>query len=164
MSSANTTIQIDMEPNTNKCGQNIYDFQLYCKECKYGLRNIYDKCKNSDCCLYLKNLIKDVYEKDIFKEDYLEECNSDPDNYYIDDILEENISQSKEINIKIHEYYHNGECVFNKYGQCTKGWKYFCCCEYGIESYYTQCNVKTCFRYKHMEEENKRKYDNFELL
>ena len=56
MSSANTTIQSDMEPNTDKYGQNIYDFQLYCKECKYGLRNIYDKCKNSDCSLYLIDL------------------------------------------------------------------------------------------------------------
>jgi hypothetical protein len=164
MSSSNTTIQSKIEPNTNKYGQNIYEFHLYCKECKYRLRNIYDKCKNSDCSLYLKHLMDDdskesIFEKDLFKEDFLEEYNSEPDNYVEDDILEQNIAH-----IKIHEYFHNGECVFNKYGQCTKGWKYFCCCEYGIESYYTQCNVKTCFRYKHMKEENKRKYDNFELL
>jgi hypothetical protein len=164
MSISNITIQSDMEPNSNKYGQNIYNFQLYCKECKYGLRNIYDKCKNSDCSLYLKHLMDDdskesIFEKDLFKEDYLEEYNSEPDNYVEDDFLEQNIAH-----IKIHEYFHNGECVFNKYGQCTKGWKYFCCCEYGIESYYTQCNVKTCFRYKHIKEENKRKYDNFELL
>lgn len=157
-------INTNSDTNINNYGQNIYDFQLYCKECKYGLRNIYDKCKNNNCSLYLKDLMEDVFKEDIFKEDYLEEYNSEPDNHSEDDILELNLSQSKQKNIKIHEYFHNGECVFNKYGQCTKGWKYFCCCEYGIESYYTECNVKTCFRYKRMLEENKRKYDNFELL
>ena len=90
MSSTNTNfnsemeIEIDSEPSINKYnkyGQNIYEFQLYCKKCKYGLRNIYDKCKNSDCSLYFKDLIDDtidqfeerVFEEDIFREDYSEE-------------------------------------------------------------------------------------------
>ena len=168
----------ELNTNINKYGQNIYEFQLCCKKCKYGLRHIYDKCKNSDCSLYFKDLIDDtidqveerVFEEDIFredyseeykfKEDYLEEYNSELDNQLEDDILEQNISQ----NIKIHEYYHNGDCVINKYGQCTKGWKYFCCCDYGIESYYTQCKIKTCSRFKHMEEENKTLTKDFKLL
>ena len=90
----------------------------------------------------------------------MEEYNSELDNQIEDDILEQNISQ----NIKIHEYYHKGDCVFNNYGQCTKGWKYFCCCDYGIESYYTQCKIETCSRFKHMEEENKTLTKDFKLL
>ena len=173
MSSTNTNtnfkremkIEIESELNTNinKYGQNIYEFQLCCKKCKYGLRNIYDKCKNSDCSLYLIDLINDTIgqvEEHVFEEDYLEEYNSELDNQLEDDILEQNISQ----NIKIHEYYHNGDCIINKYGQCTKGWKYFCCCDYGIESYYTQCKIKTCSRFKHMEEENKTLTKDFKLL
>jgi len=167
MSSTKREMKIETESelntNINKYGQNIYEFQLCCKKCKYGLRNIYDKCKNSDCSLYFINLIDDTIvqvEEDIFKEDYLEEYNSELDNQLEDDILEQNISQ----NIKIHEYYHKGDCVINKYGQCTKGWKYFCCCDYGIESYYTQCKIETCSRFKHMEEENKTLTKDFKLL
>ena len=175
MSSTNTNfnsemeIEIDSEPSINKYnkyGQNIYEFQLCCRKCKYGLRNIYDKCKNSDCSLYLIDLINDTIgqvEEHVFEEDYLEEYNSELDNQLEDDILEQNISD-KNTNIKVHEYYHNGDCVINKYGQCTKGWKYFCCCDYGIESYYTQCKIKTCSRFKHMEEENKTLTKDFKLL
>ena len=73
----------ELNTNINKYGQNIYEFQLCCRKCKYGLRNIYDKCKNSDCSLYLMDLINDTtaFEEDYseeykFKEDYLEEYNS----------------------------------------------------------------------------------------
>jgi hypothetical protein len=54
--------------NINKYGQCNYDFVLYCKLCKYGLRNIYDKCKNKDCSQYLENMIspkKYTLEEDV---------------------------------------------------------------------------------------------------
>ena len=65
----------ELNININKYGQNIYEFQLCCRKCKYGLRNIYDKCKNSDCSLYLIDLINDstAFEENVFKEDYSDE-------------------------------------------------------------------------------------------
>ena len=76
MSTIKREMKIELNTNINKYGQNIYEFQLCCKKCKYGLRSIYDKCKNSDCSMYLINLSDDtitqfeecVFEEDIFKD------------------------------------------------------------------------------------------------
>jgi hypothetical protein len=125
---------------------------LYCKSCKYGLKNIYDKCKNRDCSLYLQNITnvnlennaieKYIFEEYIFEEDILEEDNLKEYN------SEKNISEEDNTEYNIHEYLHNGDCIFNEYGQCKKGWRYFCSCGYGIEGYYSQCKSKNCSRNK----------------
>lgn len=96
--------------NINKYGQCVCNFVLYCQICNYGLRNMYDKCKNNDCSQYLKNnTIADS------KEDISEE-----------NILKQNIAEETS-SIKKHEYFHYGDSISNKYEQCKKGWKYFCC-------------------------------------
>lgn len=143
----------------NIYGQCIYEFSLYCQKCKYGLKNIYDKCKNNDCPLYLQNIINFTLKNDDLN-DYLES-----DKYFLEeDFFEENISEEtiseedileKYMEYKVHEYTHNGDCIMNEYGQCKKGWRYFCCCGYGIEGYYSQCQVKKCPKYKSMEKENR---------
>ena len=46
---------------------------------------------------------------------------------------------------------HKGPCNINKYGQCTHSYKWFCCCGYGLPSYYDYCNVKSCTRYKKLQ-------------
>jgi hypothetical protein len=155
--------------NKNIYGQCIYEFSLYCQKCKYGLKNIYDKCKNNDCPLYLQNISNLTFknnklenEKYFLEEDFLEEYNSEI--LSEKDVLEENISEEtiseedileKYMEYKVHEYIHNGDCIMNEYGQCKKGWRYFCCCGYGIEGYYSQCQVKKCPKYKSMEKENR---------
>jgi hypothetical protein len=158
--------------NKNMYGQCIYEFSLYCQKCKYGLKNIYDKCKNNNCPLYLQNIINFTLKNDDLKndnlendkyfleEDFLEEYNSE-EILSEKDILEETISEEdileKYMEYKIHEYTHNGDCILNEYGQCKKGWRYFCSCGYGIEGYYSQCQVKKCPKYKSMEKEKKTK-------
>ena len=151
----------------NMYGQCIYEFSLYCQKCKYGLKHIYDKCKNDNCSLYLQNISNLTFknnklenEKYFLEEDFLEEYNSE-EILSEKDILEENISEEdileKYMEYKVHEYTHNGDCILNEYGQCKKGWRYFCCCGYGIEGYYSQCKVKKCPKYKSMEKEKKEK-------
>ena len=103
--------------NINKYGQCIYKFVLYCQLCKYGLRNIYDKCKNTDCYLYMKNnTILSV------KNDTIE--NSTEDN-----LEEDNLSKNTNTNVQIDEYFHIGDCIFKVYNNCKQGCKYFCSCE-----------------------------------
>jgi len=96
--------------NINTYGQCVYDFVLYCKICNYGLRNIYDKCKNNNCSQYLKNNTITHAKEDILEEN----------------ILEQNIPVETSF-IKTHKYFHYGDSISNKYKQCKKGWKYFCC-------------------------------------
>lgn len=57
----------------NIYGQCIYAFSLQCRKCKYGLKNIYDKCKNNNCSLYLQNITILTLENDIIEEDFLKE-------------------------------------------------------------------------------------------
>lgn len=164
--------------NKNIYGQCIYEFSLYCKKCKYGLKNIYDKCKNDNCPLYLQNIINFTLKNDdlesdkyFLEEDFLEEYNSE-EFLSEKDILEENISEEtteedileKYMEYKVHEYIHNGNCIMNEYGQCKKGWRYFCCCGYGIEGYYSQCQVKKCPKYKSLQKENKEREERIRKL
>jgi hypothetical protein len=85
-----------------------------------------------------------------FQEDFLEKYNSEEISEK--DILEENISEEdileKYTEYKTHKYFHSDDCIINEYGQCKKGWVYFCLCGYGIERYYTECKVITCSKYK----------------
>lgn len=134
------------ECKINMYGQCIYNFNLQCKNCKYGLKNIYDKCKNNECYLYMQKIINIDLENDIFEKDFLEEYISDEDNFD-EDNSDGNISEEN-IKHKTHEYFHYGPCMFNEYGQCKKGWRYFCSCGYGIGSYYDECKTKKCVRYK----------------
>jgi hypothetical protein len=61
-----------------------------------------------------------------------------------------------------HIYFHPimQKCVFNKYGQCIKGYRYFCpYCDYGIGGMFSLCLNKDCSNsYKFieiLEEDNK---------
>jgi hypothetical protein len=46
-----------------------------------------------------------------------------------------------------HLYLHpkNEKCVFNEYGQCIKGFRYFCAyCNCGLNGIYSSCHNKKC--------------------
>lgn len=46
-----------------------------------------------------------------------------------------------------HLYLHpkNEKCVFNQYGQCIKGFRYFCAyCNYGVGGIYSLCHNSKC--------------------
>lgn len=46
-----------------------------------------------------------------------------------------------------HLYLHpkNEKCVFNQYGQCIKGFRYFCAyCNYGIGGMFSSCQNSNC--------------------
>lgn len=46
-----------------------------------------------------------------------------------------------------HLYFHpkSEKCVFNEYGQCIKGFRYFCAyCNYGLGGIYSSCHNSKC--------------------
>lgn len=48
---------------------------------------------------------------------------------------------------EIHLYLHpkSEKCVFNEYGQCIKGFRYFCpYCNYGLNGIYSSCHNIKC--------------------
>jgi hypothetical protein len=71
----------DCSCDLNIYGQCIYAFNLQCRKCKYGLKNIYDKCKNKNCSLYLQNITISTLENDTIEveEDFLKEYISEED-------------------------------------------------------------------------------------
>ena len=47
-----------------------------------------------------------------------------------------------------HIYLHpkSDKCVFNEYGQCIKGFRYFCAyCNYGVGGMFTSCYNSKCY-------------------
>lgn len=53
----------------------------------------------------------------------------------------------KEARLKIedHLYSHEGECEYNEYQQCIKGYRYFCWqCHRGVRGMMSECQNKNC--------------------